>query len=79
MNEVLTDEALCTLTGYKQRSKQRAWLARAGIWFAPDCNGSPRTTWHHVNHPLSLVGNAPASELSTPNFGAISNGRKAKK
>ncbi len=79
-DEVLTTEALRKLTGYRQRSKQCAWLARAGIWFQPDSNGDPSTTWYHVNNPLSLrmaVQQDPV--LDTPNFGAIQNGRKTKK
>ncbi|EEK5733366.1 DUF4224 domain-containing protein [Salmonella enterica] len=79
-NEILTREAIQSLTGYKQRCKQRDWLARAGIWFEPDRNGDPRTTWYHVNNPLTLRRETMQSlELSTPDFGAITNGRKAKK
>lgn len=69
---VLTDEALQTLTGYKQAKKQCEWLAKAGIWFGQDRNGKPRTTWDHVNNPISLrLTEKRRSELDTPNFDAM--------
>ncbi|EQB7517687.1 DUF4224 domain-containing protein [Escherichia coli] len=67
------------LTGYAKPSKQCEWLSRAGIWFQPDKNGHPSTTWHHVNNPVSLRLTPAESEINTPNFGAIRNGRKKKK
>lgn len=77
---VLDREDLIRLTKYSQKKKQCAWLARAGIWFEPDRDGYPSTTWYHVHHPLSLREvDKQSSELHTPNFGAINNGRKTKK
>lgn len=71
-NKILTNEALFNLTGYKQPKKQRAWLAAAGIWFKEDRNGHPKTTWDHVNNPISLRLAKPVDpELQTPNFDAI--------
>jgi hypothetical protein len=79
-NDILSNEALCILTGYKQPAKQSAWLARAGIWFKPDRNGHPKTTWTHVNNPISLrPGNEQGTAMNTPNFDAINNGRKTQK
>jgi hypothetical protein len=78
-NEVLTIDALRELTGYAQRGKQREWLARAGIWFHPDRNGCPRTTWYHVNNPLPLRLAERQDPENSPNFDAVQNGRKTKK
>lgn len=71
-NEILDNEAIRTLTGYTQPKKQCAWLAEAGIWFKKDRNGYPRTTWNHVNNPISLrLAGGMSSEASTPNFDAM--------
>lgn len=43
-DDILTNDAIRKLTGYKQPKKQCAWLASAGIWFKEDRNGYPRTT-----------------------------------
>ncbi|SUW63258.1 Uncharacterised protein [Buttiauxella agrestis] len=71
-NDVLSPEALRSLTGYKQPKKQRQWLASAGIWFMPGRSGHPSTTWYHVNHPLSLLNLQSADASRTePNFEAM--------
>lgn len=71
-DSILTDQALEQLTGYKQAKKQRAWLARAGIWFGLDRNGRPRTTWSHVNNPVSLrLATQRRPDLDQPNFDAM--------
>lgn len=71
-DDVLTDEAIQKLTGYKQAKKQCEWLARAGIWFGQDRNGRPRTTWDHVNNPISLrLAAQRRPELDNPNFDAM--------
>ena len=38
-DDILTNDAIRKLTGYKQPKKQCAWLAAAGIWFKEDRNG----------------------------------------
>lgn len=71
-NDILSPEALQSLTGYKQPKKQSQWLASAGIWFKPGRNGRPSTTWYHVNHPLTLKYSKPADTSRTePNFEAM--------
>ncbi|HCL5287307.1 TPA: DUF4224 domain-containing protein [Salmonella enterica] len=71
-NDILSPEALKSLTGYKQAKKQQQWLASAGIWFKPGRDGYPSTTWYHVNHPLSLRSSESADSSRTePNFEAM--------
>lgn len=71
-DQVLTNKDLVVLTKYKQRPKQCAWLAAAGIWFSKDRNGGPVTTWSHVNNPIPLRHGAMLSADSTePNFDAM--------
>lgn len=69
---VLQRSDLVSLTKFKQPKKQCAWLARAGIWFQPDRDGYPVTTWDHVNNPISLrTSPLRRPELDTPNFDAM--------
>ncbi|EAP6366518.1 DUF4224 domain-containing protein [Salmonella enterica] len=71
-NDILSPEALQSLTGYKQPKKQQQWLASAGIWFKPGRGGYPSTTWYHVNHPLSIRPAQSADSFRTePNFEAM--------
>ncbi len=71
-DDILTNDAIRKLTGYKQPKKQCAWLAAAGIWFKEDRNGYPRTTWNHVNNPITFrMGKNLNPELTTPNFDAM--------
>ncbi|HAJ7159816.1 TPA: DUF4224 domain-containing protein [Escherichia coli] len=68
----LTKEEITEFTGYTQAKRQRRELAKQGIWFAQDRNGNPKTTWFHINNPLSLrLNNIPDSELTAPNFDAM--------
>lgn len=69
---ILTESDLFDLTKYRQRKKQCAWLASAGIWFKEDRNGAPVTTWFHVNNPIPLRGpHNFSSESNEPNFDAM--------
>lgn len=71
-DDILTNDAIRKLTGYKQPKKQCAWLASAGIWFKEDRNGYPRTTWNHVNNPIALrMVPDVKTELNIPNFDAM--------
>lgn len=71
-SEILSRDDLIQLTKYSQAKKQCAWLAKAGIWFEPDKDGRPSTTWHHVNNPIALrLSNQRRPELDTPNFDAM--------
>ncbi|WP_260515199.1 MULTISPECIES: DUF4224 domain-containing protein [unclassified Serratia (in: enterobacteria)] len=70
-NELLTDEELIEMTGYKYPSKQCEALARAGISFIKRRDGRPRVTWAHVNAALSGCMAPTVTEENTPNFDAM--------
>ncbi|HEJ7839716.1 TPA: DUF4224 domain-containing protein [Serratia marcescens] len=70
-NELLTDEELIEMTGYKYPSKQCEALARAGISFIKRRDGRPRVTWAHVNAALSGCLAPAVTEENTPNFDAM--------
>lgn len=70
-NELLTDEELIEMTGYKYPSKQCEALARAGISFIKRRDGRPRVTWGHVNAALSGYLVPTVTEENTPNFDAM--------
>ncbi|BEM03619.1 DUF4224 domain-containing protein [Serratia marcescens] len=70
-NELLTDEELIEMTGYKYPSKQCEALARAGISFIKRRDGRPRVTWAHVNAALSGYLTPTVTEENTPNFDAM--------
>ncbi|MCG3462627.1 DUF4224 domain-containing protein [Xenorhabdus bovienii] len=50
--DIITDEEMAELTGYKIPSKQCELLARHGIFFITRPDNKPRTTWQHFNHPM---------------------------
>ncbi len=51
-NDLLTDDELIELTGYRFPSKQCSALAKSGISFVKRRDGRPRVTWTHVNAAL---------------------------
>lgn len=57
MNDVLNTDDLAKVTGAKQISGQMEILAREKIhhWLGKD--GTLKTTWYHVHHPLIDTGN----------------------
>ena len=69
--ELLTDEDLVEMTGYKYPSKQCEALARSGISFVKRRDGRPRVTWCHVNAALSGCLVPAVTEENTPNFDAM--------
>ncbi|MCL2897103.1 DUF4224 domain-containing protein [Brenneria tiliae] len=71
MNDLLTDDELIEITGYKYPSKQCESLNRAGIMFVRRRDGKPRVTWTAVNAALSGVRPAVEEEDERPNFDAI--------
>lgn len=72
MSDLLSDEELIELTGYKYPSKQCEALARAGISFVLRRDGRPRVTWSHVNTVLNgSTTSTPISEEEQPNFEGI--------
>ena len=67
MGELLTEEDMQELTGYKMASKQAASLRDHDIPFVTRADGRIRTTWYNVNHPLS----SRINEDEMPDFGAL--------
>ncbi|WP_264041214.1 DUF4224 domain-containing protein [Pectobacterium carotovorum] len=59
-NDLLTNDELVELTGYKYPSKQCEALRRSGISFIVRKDGKPRVTWSHVNAVLNGTPPAPA-------------------
>ncbi|GKX39533.1 DUF4224 domain-containing protein [Pectobacterium versatile] len=70
-NDLLTDDELIELTGYKYPSKQSAALTRAGISFVVRKDGRPRVTWAHVNAALNGIKEPKEKQKPQPNFDAI--------
>ena len=58
MANILNEDELETLTGYKTSVKVAQTLRRQGIGFVSDKNGKVRTTWTAVN--AVLIGNQTA-------------------
>ena len=67
MGELLTEEDMQELTGYKLPSKQADCLRDHDIAFVTRADGRIRATWYNVNHPLS----SRLSDDEAPNFEAI--------
>ncbi|UFT92864.1 DUF4224 domain-containing protein [Pectobacterium carotovorum] len=59
-NDLLTNDELVELTGYKYASKQCDALRRSGISFIVRKDGRPRVTWSHVN---AVLNGKPAAAL----------------
>lgn len=70
-NDLLSDNDLIEMTGYKYPSKQCEALQRAGISFVKRRDGRPRVTWTHVNAALLGVKVATPADTEQPNFDAI--------
>ncbi|MEQ6968585.1 DUF4224 domain-containing protein [Pectobacterium polaris] len=71
-NDLLTNDELVELTGYKYPSKQRAALTRSGISFVTRRDGRPRVTWTHVNAALNGIKEPKTKQQKPqPNFDAI--------
>lgn len=68
----LTDEELAEATGSPQKSLQKEVLTLNGIYFIERRDGSVKTTWYHINHPIQRL-TPPAGAQPTPgmNFNAI--------
>ncbi|EPI2799267.1 DUF4224 domain-containing protein [Citrobacter koseri] len=68
----LTDEELAEATGSPQKSLQKEVLTLNGIYFIERRDGSVKTTWYHINHPIQRL-TPPAGSQPTRgmNFNAI--------
>jgi len=73
MDRLLTDAELADLTGVEQAAAQKRWLEANGIHYFERQDRKPRTTWHHVNHPI-LHRSAVNDSASMPDFGALQHG-----
>ncbi|MEH0874611.1 DUF4224 domain-containing protein [Pectobacterium cacticida] len=73
MSDLLSDDELIELTGYKYPSKQCEALARAGISFITRRDGRPSVTWSALNATLSGVSvkAVPDEHPEQPNFDAM--------
>lgn len=71
MNDLLTNDELIELTGYRYPSKQCAALTRSGISFVTRRDGRPRVTWTHVNAALNGTRAPVIKQKPQPNFDAI--------
>lgn len=72
MNDMLTNEDLIELTGYKYPSKQCEVLQRSCISFVVRRDGRPRVTWTHVNAVLNgSPTSTPTDHEEQPNFEGI--------
>ncbi|EIQ2120087.1 DUF4224 domain-containing protein [Escherichia coli] len=71
-NRFLTDEELIEATGSSQKSLQKEILTQNGIFFIERRDGSVKTSWFHINHPIQRLA-PPAGFSPTPgmNFDAI--------
>lgn len=70
-NDLLSDDELIELTGYKYPSKQIGVLRRSGISFIIRRDGRPRVTWTHVNNALNGIQTPVEKQKPQPNFDAI--------
>lgn len=52
MSEILTLADLEEITGARRTDKQRQVLDQHRIFYIVRLDGSIRTTWYHVNHPM---------------------------
>lgn len=53
--DLMTDEDLARVTGYKNPSKQAEALKAARVHFIPRPDGRPSLTWYSFNHPLQAT------------------------
>ena len=70
-NDIISDNDIEKLTGYKIPSKQCESLRDAGIFFITRRDGRPRTTWTHFNSPLAHRQKHTDSYDPQPNFEAL--------
>ncbi|PWC09229.1 hypothetical protein B4923_20615 [Brenneria roseae subsp. americana] len=72
MNNLLTNDELVELTGYRYPSKQCEVLRRSGVSFVIRRDGHPRVTWMHVNAVLNgAPTDPPIEDEDQPNFEGI--------
>ncbi len=70
-HDIISDDDIERLTGYKFPTKQCEILRDAGIFFITRRDGRPRTTWRHFNEPLAFRGRPIGDSSVEPNFGAL--------
>ena len=51
MNDLMSEQELEKVTGYKAQAKQCKVLTDHGIFFMKDANGTPHVTWYSFNNP----------------------------
>lgn len=55
--DLMTDDDLARVTGYKNPSKQAEALRAARVHFIPRPDGRPSLTWYSFNHPQPVAQN----------------------
>lgn len=71
LNDIVSNDVIIELTGYKTPKKQCELLKQFGVWFIVGRDGRPKTTAEHINNPLASRALPAKDEKSQPNFGAI--------
>ncbi|MDO6466770.1 DUF4224 domain-containing protein [Neptunomonas phycophila] len=51
--QILSEADIEELTGSSQPKLQEQILRKSGVWYLKRRDGRLRTTWHHVNHPIT--------------------------
>jgi len=70
-SDIISDDDIEMLTGYKIATKQCEVLRDAGIFFITRRDGRPRTTWRHFNDPIAHRHREIGDSSIEPNFGAL--------
>ncbi|MGL5343281.1 MAG: DUF4224 domain-containing protein [Plesiomonas sp.] len=71
ISDIVSNEIIIELTGYKTPRKQCELLKQYGVWFIVGRDGRPKTTAEHINNPLASRLKPVQDEKAQPNFGAI--------
>ena len=71
MNDLMNEQELEKVTGYKAQAKQCKVLTEHGIFFVKDANGAPQLTWHCFNNPAHLRFNETLAHNDEPDFSSM--------
>ncbi|MGL5678750.1 MAG: DUF4224 domain-containing protein [Plesiomonas shigelloides] len=73
IKDIVSNEIITELTGYKTPRKQCEQLEKHGVWFIVGRDGRPKRTAEHINNPVSkrVMLKEKSLEKTQPNFGAL--------
>tara|TARA_R100000935_G_C2698088_1_gene109181 strand:- start:33 stop:254 length:222 start_codon:yes stop_codon:yes gene_type:complete len=71
MNDLMSEQELEKVTGYKAQAKQCKVLTAHGIFFVKDANGAPHVTWYSFNNPTHLRFSEVLAHNDEPDFEAM--------